>query len=68
MLKIYSKNQKELFQILDDFSLNLLKIIPCKNIKFVKTLTKSEENSKFSFMPKTWGIIWGTQHYCSCSR
>ena len=49
MLKIDSKNQKELFQILDDFSLNLLnvlKIIPCKNIKFLKTLTKSEENGK----------------------
>ena len=34
----------------DDFSsldlLNLLKIIPCKNIKFVKTLTKSKENKK----------------------
>ena len=26
--------------------LNLLKIIPCENIKFVKTLTKSEENGK----------------------
>ena len=46
MLKIDSKNQKELFQILDDFPLNLLKIIPCKNIKFVKTLTKSGENGK----------------------
>ena len=53
MLKII---KKELFKIIksnnspkDDFSLNcsnLLKIIPCKNIKFVKTLTKSEENSK----------------------
>ena len=38
MLKIDNKVQKELFKILDDFSslnlLNLLKIIPCKNIKF----------------------------------
>ena len=34
----------------DDFSslnlLNLLKMIPCKNIKSVKTLTKSKENEK----------------------
>ena len=54
MLKII--NKKELFKILesnnsskDDFSLNrssLLKIIPCKKIKFVKTLTKSKENDK----------------------
>ena len=47
MLKI---DQKDLFKILDDFSslnlLNLLKMIPCKNIKFVKTLTKSKENEK----------------------
>ena len=38
MLKIDNRDQKELFKILDDFSslnlLNLLKIIPCKNIKF----------------------------------
>ena len=60
MLKIINKDQKELFKILesnnssnsleDDFSslnlLNLLKIIPYKNIKFVKTLTKSKENEK----------------------
>ena len=50
MLKIDNKNQKELFKILDDFSslnlLNLLKMIPCKNIKFVKTLTKSKEKQK----------------------
>ena len=47
MLKI---DQKDLFKILDDFSslnlLNLLKMIPCKNIKFIKTLTKSKENEK----------------------
>ena len=55
MLKMDSKNKKELFQILDDFSLNLLnmlKIIPCKNIKFVKTLTKSEENGKSTLIFK----------------
>ena len=50
MLKIGNKGQKELFKILDDFSslnlLNLLKMIPCKNTKFVKTLTKSKENEK----------------------
>ena len=50
MLKIDNKDKKELFKILDDFFslnlLNLLKMIPCKNIKFVKTLTKSEENEK----------------------
>ena len=63
MLKIISKDQKELFKILesnnssnslkDDFSslnlLNLLKIIPCKNIKFVKTLSKENEKSTLSF-------------------
>ena len=47
MLKIDNRDQKELFKILDNFSslnlLNLLKIIPCKNIK---TLTKSKENEK----------------------
>ena len=52
MLKIDYKDKKELFKILDDFSslnsLNLLKIIPCKNIKFVKTLTKSKENEKLT--------------------
>ena len=26
----------------------MLKIIPCKNIKFVKTLTKSKENDKYT--------------------
>ena len=50
MLKIDNKNKKELFKILDDFSslnlLNLLKMISCKNIKFVKTLTKSKEKQK----------------------
>ena len=50
MLKIDNKNKKELFKILDDFSslnlLNLLKMIPSKNIKFVKTLTKSKEKQK----------------------
>ena len=41
----------------------------------LRVLTISKENFKVDlvllydeFMPKTWGIIWGTQHYCSCSR
>ena len=50
MLKINNKDQKDLFKVLDDFSslnlLNPLKMVPCKNIKFVKTLTKSKENEK----------------------
>ena len=50
MLKIDNRDQKELFKILDNFSslnlLNLLKMIPCKNIKFFKTLTKSKEHEK----------------------
>jgi len=56
MLKINNKDQKDLFKILDDFSslnlLNLLKMIPCKNIKFVKTLTKSKENEKSTLSSK----------------
>ena len=60
MLNIDDNVQEELFRILesnnsadsleDGFSslnlLNLLKMIHCKNIKFVKTLTKSKENEK----------------------
>ena len=30
----------------------MLKIIPCKNIKFVKTLTKSKENEKSTLSSK----------------
>ena len=56
MLKIDNKNQKDLFKILDDFSslnlLNLLKMIPCKNIKSVKTLTRSKENEKSTLSSK----------------